>query len=72
MWNPDRNGSKQWASAPNCRSFRNRILTTGLLVPNQRSENPKCFIWCRFGTENRHYSPLNCPYVVGKSLTHSI
>jgi hypothetical protein len=45
-----------------------RLETTILLVPNQRSKNPKCLIWCRFGAENRHYSPLDCPYVVRKEL----
>jgi Phage integrase family len=34
--------------------------------PDQHSENPECLIWCRFGTKNGHFPPLNCPYVVRK------
>ncbi len=40
------------------------LILFAAMIPNQRSKNPKCFIWCRFGTQERYFFPLNCPYVV--------
>jgi len=38
------------------------------LVPNYRSQNSKCFIWCRLGTNTPSFLSLSCTEVVPKTF----
>jgi hypothetical protein len=60
-----------WSAALGPRGFR-FSRASDPLVPNYRTQNSKCFAWCRLGTWKPFFLVLNCTDVVPKLHAHIV